>query len=340
MPLTIYKRGNIWHVRGKVAGRRIRESSGTTDRKIAERVAHEIEKGAWERRFDGPGATLTMAQAALAYLDADKSDRFLAKVAGHWRDTLVREITPEAIRQSARKIYPKASGATWNRQVIVPTAAIINFAAGLGWCQPVKVKRFPVSPKKKTPANREWVAAFAAQAVADDLPHIAALAWFMFGTAARVGEATSLTWADVDLDKRAALIRMGKPTPWERTAHLPPPVVAALANIPSNRQPAELVFDLAGRGSVYKTWANICDRAGIDQLTPHSCRHGFATEMLRRGIDVKTVADAGGWKDAATVLRTYAHATKDRTITDRLFDTPATQHAGAETLTTRKKKTK
>jgi integrase len=47
-------------------------------------------------------------------------------------------------------------------------------------------------------------------------------------------------------------------------------------------------------------------------------RHGFATEMLRAGYDVKTVAHAGGWKDAATVLKTYAHAIRDIRITDAL----------------------
>ena len=44
------------------------------------------------------------------------------------------------------------------------------------------------------------------------------------------------------------------------------------------------------------------DRARIKRLTPHSCRHGFATMMLRNGFDVKTVAKLGGWKDAAIVL--------------------------------------
>lgn len=55
--------------------------------------------------------------------------------------------------------------------------------------------------------------------------------------------------------------------------------------------------------------------------------------MLHAGYDVKTVAERGGWKGAATVLRTYAHAIKDRTVTNALFDTPVTQVMGAKTLT-------
>ena len=154
---------------------------------------------------------------------------------------------------------------------------------------------------------------------------LAALALFMFGTAARVGEACRLVWGDVDLDGRWATVRMSKPTPWTRTARLPPPVVAAMASIPSNREPGERVFGYAGRGSLKDPWAGVIRRANIAALTPHCCRHGFATTMLQRGIDVKTVAERGGWKDATTVLRTYAHAVEDPAVTDILFDTNPAQ---------------
>ncbi|MBC7137239.1 MAG: hypothetical protein H5U17_00605 [Defluviimonas sp.] len=47
--------------------------------------------------------------------------------------------------------------------------------------------------------------------------------------------------------------------------------------------------------------------------------------MLRAGFDVKTVAARGGWKDAAIVLKTYAHAIEDRTVTDAVFSTEPAQ---------------
>lgn len=332
MPLKLHRRGKVWHYRGTVAGRRIRGSCGTTDKEIAQRIASESEQAVWNRHFDGPGADLTMAQAFIAYADADKPTRFLARLNDHWRDTPVASITAGAIRASARKLYPDAATATWNRQVIVPTQAVINHAAELGWCLPVKVQRFKVNAKTKVPATAAWVSDFAEQANADRLPHLGALALFMFGTGARVGEATAIRWADVNLDAREAKVEQTKVAS-TRTAHLPAPVVAALANIPSNRNPAALVFQLAGTGSVSKVWRNIAERAGIANLTPHCCRHGFATAMLRSGYDVKTVAAMGGWKDAATVLRTYAHAITDRTITDAVFDTLMTQEGQSKPST-------
>lgn len=332
MPLGLYRRGDVWHYRGTVAGRRLRGSTRATDKALAQRIAAEAEAAEWRRHLDGSGAHVTFAQAAIAYRDAEKPDRFLARVEDHFRDTPVRQITGEAIRQAARVLYPKAGPATRNRQAIAPAQAIINHAAALGWCDPVKVRRFPVRSEPKKPATLEWARAFAAQATDDGLPHLGALALFMFGTGARIGEAVALAWADVDLDGRRATIRQTKVED-TRHAHLQGEVVAALANIPSNRDPAARVFGYAARDSVRPAWAAVIDRADLEPLTPHCCRHGFATTMLRRGFDVKTVARMGGWKDAATVLRTYAHATEDPTVTDALFDTGSTQGAGGNPVT-------
>jgi len=62
------------------------------------------------------------------------------------------------------------------------------------------------------------------------------------------------------------------------------------------------------------------------------CRHGFATAMLQAGIDPKTVAVRGGWKDVATVMKHYAHAMDDPTITDVIFDTHTTQAQSRESV--------
>lgn len=281
-----------------------------------------------------------MAQAAIAYRQAEKSTRFLERIEDHWRDTPIREITAGAIQQSARILYPHAKAATRNRQVIAPTQAIINHAATLGWCNPIKVARFNVEASARPAVTLEWVDAFVAQAAEDGLPHLGALCLFMFGTGARAGEAVRLTWADVDMIERTATLSGRKPKPWTRTAHLPPPVLAAMANIPSNRCPDDPVFQYLGAQNIKQSWEAVVTRAGIQRMTPHSCRHGFATAMLRAGFDVKTVAERGGWKDAAIVLKHYAHAIEDRTVTDEIFVTNRAQRAERNSLTRGKQRIK
>jgi integrase len=63
------------------------------------------------------------------------------------------------------------------------------------------------------------------------------------------------------------------------------------------------------------------ESAGIEPLTFHSCRHGFATALHDKGVGVKTIAKAGGWKSAQHLFNTYLHADDDATVTDKLFDT-------------------
>lgn len=43
--------------------------------------------------------------------------------------------------------------------------------------------------------------------------------------------------------------------------------------------------------------------------------------MPRAGLDVKIVAERGGWKHAGIVFWHHAHAIVDRTVTDGIFRT-------------------
>ena len=317
MPLSIFRRGEIWHYRGTVAGRRLRGSCRTADKATAQRIAAEKEARHWKGHLDGPAAVLTFAQAAILYRRAGKPTRFLERIENHWKDAPVKTITAGAIRQAAITLYPNAAGATRNRQVIVPTLAIINHAAEMELCPRMSIKRFPVDKKEKEPATTEWIFAFMAHAN----PHLGALACFMFGTAARISEATAVQWEDVDLRGATALIRQTK-IGAERRAHLPPPLVAAIANIEGER--TGKVFRYSSRDTAAPQWDKAVKRAGLKHLSFHACRHGFATGMLQAGVDPVTVAKLGGWKSPQHLFATYGHAMADITVTNRLFDTPAT----------------
>lgn len=316
MPLKIYKRGEIYHVRGKVAGRVIRESTGTTLKEVAEQIANRIETREFKRSLDGPQAVLRFSDAVAAYTRAGKSTRFIARILDHWKETLVKDISPGGIKQSAIDLYPNAGWATRNRHVIVPTQAIINHCAEMDLCPSIRIRRFEVETKERTPATWQWVLDFAAA----NKPHLGALAMFMFLTGARISEALAVGWKDIDLQKRTVLIRQTK-VGAERRAHLPAPLFIALANLPCGQTP----FKYRNRNLMVRVWRNACKRAGVEVLSPHCCRHGFATAMLQAGYDPVTVAERGGWKTPRHVFETYGHAIKDLTITDRLTGTPAAQ---------------
>ena len=313
MPLKLYKRGGIWHYKGTVAGRRLRGSTKAASKEIAERIAAAKEDGQWKRHLDGPQATLTFAQAAMLYRQAGKSDRFLRAIEDYWQDTPVREITAGAIRASAIHLYPTAGPATRNRQAIVPVQAVINHAAEHEFCQHIRVKRFKVIRKAKTPATWEWVEAFMAHA---GTPGLAALACMMFLTGARISQALALTWDDVDFRAETVLIRATEKGDNDRQAHMPTRLIAALANIPGRR--VGRIFRFKSRGNCRTQWAGACRRAGIKFLSYHACRHGFATGLLQAGVSPVTVAKRGGWKSPQHVFETYGHDIADHDVTDLL----------------------
>jgi integrase len=323
MPLTLEPRKGIWQCSGTVAGVRVRRSLKTAQKSEAEREANRIESAILQSHRDGPGAALTFGDAAQEYRKwkGDDIPKYLERVEDYWKDTLVKDITPGVIKQAAIALLPNGAGSYRNRAVLVPTSAVINYCASIDKCPPVKLRRFPHKPKeRRKPATWEWIKAF----MAHSSPHLGALACFMFQTGARVGEAIRVTWGDMSLSEGLVTITMGKLNDETRVADMSPELVAALANIPCNRDPKAQVFPYISYNSMKDPWHVAIRRAGIERLTPHCCRHGFATGLLHRKVDIPTVADLGGWKSPEQLFRTYGHPQQNKKLTHLLTGTPET----------------
>jgi integrase len=314
MPLKIYRRKGsaVWHYRGTLTGHRLRGSTGASDKEAATRIASEVENKFYKRGLAGETEVLTWPKAVALYLSAGKSSKYLVPLSRYWGDAQVKDMNAGSIRQAALDLYASAKNSTRNRQVIVPTQAVINHCADLSLCPPLRMKRFKVETKIKKPVTKEWIDAFRANA---DRADIGVLALFMFATGSRISEALAVQWNDVNFQRRAVLIRQTK-LGNERLAHLPTNLFLALANLPRDRKP----FAFAGHSSALAAWERTIERAKIEPLTFHSCRHGFATALLHRGVDVVTIAKLGGWKSPQHVFQTYGHADDDKTLTDLIFD--------------------
>lgn len=320
MPLSLYRRGKagIFHYRGTIGpvGRRkfLSGSCKTANKDLAARQIAEIEARYWKGALDGPESILTFEQAAVLYCAAGKGDKFLKPVRAHLGATLVRDINPGIIQQMAIALYPTWSNASRNRAAVIPAQAVINHAAESGLCQRLRVRRFKPDTKEKPFVTLEWLQAFRREAS----PQLGAYALFMFLTGARPTEALQ---ADIDIPSATALLHESK-IGHERRAHLPAMLVAALANLPRIRE--RPIFVYRHVDDLRETWNGVIKRAGIQRMTPHCCRHGFITGLLHRGIDVKTAAWLADMT-VETLVKTYAHAIKDRTLTDVLTNAKPVQ---------------
>jgi integrase len=325
MPLKLFKRRtlagkDIWHYRGTLDGDRLRGTTGTTNRKTAEKFIAKIERRHSEGLYDGEKRALTFPQAVALYLKAGKSDKYLGKIEDHWKNTRVSKMKPGAIRQSAIDIYPDAGWATRNRQVITPTQAVINHCADLELCPPIRIKRFKHEKKIKQPVTIEWLDTFCAHAS----PLNAALATFMFATGCRISEARRLDWPDIDFQQRTILVVKTK-AKRQRLPHMPARLLVALANLPRDDKP----FGCWSESSLRRMWDEDVARTakaapGFVRLTFHSCRHGMATKLLRDGVDPVTAAGLAGMS-VQVFLSTYAHAMQKPQLTEQLFDTQLTR---------------
>jgi integrase/recombinase XerC len=145
----------------------------------------------------------------------------------------------------------------------------------------------------------------------------------LYSAGLRVSELTGLNTADLDLDAGAAIIRgKGKK---ERLALLGKharkaivhwltlrPVVAGRARLTTdavflNKNGTRLTSRSVGR-----LVAKYLAQAGLDPRTsPHSLRHSFATHLLDRGADIRSVQELLGHQSLATT-QVYTHLTTRR----------------------------
>ena len=68
------------------------------------------------------------------------------------------------------------------------------------------------------------------------------------------------------------------------------------------------------------TWRAEHDKKRVEWVTPHPYWRGWASERMH--FPLKVVADAGGWKDVATLVRCYQQ-TDDRTLLAVIANEPS-----------------
>lgn len=123
-------------------------------------------------------------------------------------------------------------------------------------------------------------------------------------------EGLSLTCGNVDLKGRAVTVedRFSK-TGETRTIPLNSVLLETLGRLTAGREPAEHVF-LTRNGkplkSIRTAFDTACRRAKLTDVTPHVLRHTFASRLVMRGADLRTVMELGGWKNLSMVQR-YSH---------------------------------
>jgi len=306
---------------GSVAGERIRKRAQSDILRLAQEEAAALETELLRTQWHGPRrGTRPFAEAVKLYVEtAPRSQstldrlRRLVEAIG---ETKLKDIRQETVNRAARLVLrPDAASATLERGVIVPVRAVMRLAADEGWCD---------VPRLRAPKRQEGRTLYLLPADAECLlvaagPALRLLIRFILGTGARMSEAIEIDWRDIDLAGARAIFWRTK-TGKRRNAHLPPGLVALLANLPTKhgaviRRPDGEPYSDRERemgGQVRTAWAATRRRANSagaaipSDLTPHDLRHTWASWHYALYRDPMRLKLEGGWSSLDQIER-YVH---------------------------------
>ena len=291
-----------WRVRGTENGVYVDRSTGTAERKVAQRILGEWRAEAMTTTAGPRGRSPTFAAAAIAYMQAGGEKRFLRPLLHHFGEMSIASITQVAVDAAASALYPGARPSTLNRQVYTPISAIRRHVGHLALVHRPKGAQ---GERRQAWLKPEEAKRLLEAAVTLD-ERFGAFCTFLLYTGCRLGEAQALTWGDVDLDERQAFIpktKNGKP----RWVHLTPALVQTLGRLHRDRP---YVFR-RNREDLYRHLDDASRLSGVvipDGVAFHLFRHTWGTWMRKfGGLDTVGMMATGAWTSRVSA-EAYMHA--------------------------------
>lgn len=299
--LTLVKRPKspYWIARGTIDGKRFERSTGETSKSKAREKLPDLIADAQRAPASTDWREMTFAAAVSAYVDGGHDKRFLDKLLEHFQTCPLAGIDNATMARAANALYPGRSPATIRRQLYVPVSAIINFV------KDDKLRAPKGGGQRTIFMTPEEAERLIRTATTQPSKYLAPLITFLIGQGTRMGETLAIDGRDVNLSARYAILRDTK-NGEERTLRLIPRVVAALSLLPTIGEKGPLFRRLDGKqfkerkrrgGQVRNPFRYAVEQAGLsDEVTPHVCRHTWATWHYAVNRDPLLLKSQGGWK--------------------------------------------
>ena len=131
-----------------------------------------------------------------------------------------------------------------------------------------------------------------------------------FATGARKEAIESLQWSQVDF--ATGLIKFQQPDR-QKTKKKRPTIPIPDSLLPHLKKWAaskNSLYVIGGKGAIRKTFESACERAGLDDVSPHTLRHTWATHAALNGVSLLQISKVLG-NSLAVVEKIYAHLNPD-----------------------------
>jgi site-specific recombinase XerD len=178
-------------------------------------------------------------------------------------------------------------------------------------CKHIKRVAKPKMKEKKSISNEDFQAMLRACKNNRDT----AILTFFMATGVRNNELMNVKYEDyINYDEDKGLLLTVTKGSKERTIYLNKDVINAVNDYLKDRKnTCEYLFvsnygNQMSASCIYRTIKTIANRAGLDEdvidnLSPHSARHSYITNLINKGINIATIATIVGHQSPAVTLK-------------------------------------
>lgn len=315
--MSLYKRGETWWIYITHQSKRVRRSTGTADKKEAQRIHDELKAELWNERPVSEKSWLDACTAWLKAADRDMADKYRLR---SFNDRYPDRALSAATAESFEAALEDKGAATYQRYRNM-VVAILNTAKAKDWIE--KVPR--IASRKAPPGRIRWLTREEWTRLYIALPdHLKPLAKFAISTGLRQANVTQLEWSQVDMARRVTWIHADQ-SKSRKPIGIPLSDDAIEVLKGQIGKDETWVFPYRGKPivKIKSAWLKALERAGlghfdittvagekhrvwVGDFTWHDLRHTWASWHVMSGTPLEVLQKLGGWSDIRMVLR-YAH---------------------------------
>jgi integrase len=307
-----------WHYVFKLPGKgRFRGTTGTADKELAYQIYIDKRSEAQKVQYGFQRPKIKLKDLINDYLElyAKHAKRTykdtvgkLNKIKKFFGDPLANELPPSKIEEyRIRRLAEGVSKSTVNRELAV-LKHVFNKGIEWGECSENPVRRIKFYSEKENARVRYLDQIEKTRLLNACSPAVRRLVFFALNSGMRQGEILNLLWKDIDFRTNIITIRhskAGKP----RYVPINSELINMLKSIPSV---SEFVFGTKkgkGHWTLYrKPFEKAVRDSGLTNFRFHDLRHCFASDLVMKGIDLKTVSELLGHASTQMTER-YSHLT-------------------------------
>jgi integrase len=319
--MGLFRRHKVWWMSLMYQGRQVRQSTETTDKRLAETILAKLRVKIAEGRFldvleekdrtfnemmDRYLIEQSVTKAPASYQRDEQCLGHLRPVFGPLR---LIEVTPKLLAAYKAQRRLKAKPATVNKELGLIRHAFNIAIREWEWCRDNPMRR--VSLEKVRNERDRWLTPDEdTRLLTHSVPWLQDILVFALNTGMRRGEILGLEWRAVDLNRQVLVVMKSK-NGEKRTVPLNSCLVELLRHKTATNEKHSFVFTSScgtriDARNLTRAFYSALEKAEITNFRFHDLRHTFATRLAQAGVDLYKVQRLLGHK-SPTMTQRYAH---------------------------------